>query len=58
MLKRCFLQQLWYEVTHDIQPNEELLLPPKVPLFFRDMYADAGFEGQSDRETGKRQLHY
>ncbi|XP_063697464.1 MDS1 and EVI1 complex locus protein EVI1-A [Culicoides brevitarsis] len=43
---------IWYEVTHDIQPNEELLLPPKVPLFFRDMYD--GFEDRSDRETGSQ----
>lgn len=48
--------QLWYEATQEIQPNEELLLPPKVPLFFRDMYSD-GFEDRSDRETGKSS-HY
>uniref|UniRef100_A0A336LKQ1 CSON011437 protein n=1 Tax=Culicoides sonorensis TaxID=179676 RepID=A0A336LKQ1_CULSO len=44
---------LWYEVIQDIQPQQELLLPPKVPLFFRDMYSD-GFEDRSDRETGSQ----
>lgn len=43
------LNQIWYEVIHDIVAGDELLLAPKVPLNFRDMFYD-----NSDKETGKQ----
>ncbi|XP_022916421.2 transcription factor hamlet-like isoform X1 [Onthophagus taurus] len=47
--------QLWYEVTTNITPGEELILEPKEPLNLQDMFGDStSADERSDRETASQ----